>query len=89
MDGTMITLIDDDGNEKDYEIILTFESDETASKYVFFCDPEVDEEEEVLVMVSRYDDDNNIYDITDKDELDMVEEVFNTFADERELSVND
>lgn len=86
MDGNMITLIDDDGNERDFEIILTFESDETASKYVFYCDTDVEEDEDVMVMVSRYDDDNNIYEITDPEELDMVEEVFNTFNEEQGLS---
>ncbi|WP_423362965.1 DUF1292 domain-containing protein [Mycoplasma sp. P36-A1] len=90
----IITLIDDEGNEKDYAILFTFESPETEKSYVFYYDADLedaDENEEIEfeVYVSSYDDDNNIYPVTDETELDMIEEVYNTMVDEQGLGIDE
>ena len=48
---------DESGNEKEMEILFTFEDEEKGRKYVVFADPE-DEGEEVFA--SAYDDEGNL-----------------------------
>lgn len=88
----IITLIDDEGNEKDYVILFTFDSEEYGKNYVFYYDADVvveDDEAEYEVYVSSFDDDNNIYPVTDEAELDMIEEVYNTMVDESGLGIDE
>ncbi|MEG0364940.1 MAG: DUF1292 domain-containing protein [Erysipelotrichales bacterium] len=82
-----ITLIDDEGNEKEFEILLTFEAeDNTNNMYVFYHEMEEDiDGDEANVFVSRYDADGNIFEIESDEEFAMVEEVYNTFVDENGL----
>jgi len=79
------TLIDDQGNEKEFTILSTFHSDETGKDYVFYYDEsQEDEDGESEVYVSSYDENNNIQDVVDEDELEMIEEVFNSMMTEEE-----
>ncbi|MDF9867261.1 uncharacterized protein YrzB (UPF0473 family) [Bacilli bacterium PM5-3] len=77
-----IVLVDELGNEKEFEILLTFENEELNKKYVYYYDPEINDDEDAEMYVSIYDDEGNIFDIEDPEEQEMVEEVYNTFLDE-------
>lgn len=79
---TMI-LEDDQGKEKEFEILFTFESDDYGKKYVLYFDPEQEDEEEIDVLFSSYDDDS-LYAVEDEAEIEMISEVFNTFMEESE-----
>ena len=39
MDTNLFTIIDDEGNTHEMEIVLTFENEETGKAYVLFTDP--------------------------------------------------
>ena len=82
----IITLVDELGNEKEFEILLTFENEDTNKKYVYYFDPSIADEEEIEMYVSVYDDEGNIFEIEDPEEAEMVEEVYNTFLDESGIS---
>ena len=73
-----IIIVEDDGTEREMEIVLTFQVDEDR-KYVLVTDPE-DHNEEVYPF--RYDDDGNLYEIENDDEFKMCEEVLHTFLTE-------
>ncbi|MGL4382520.1 MAG: DUF1292 domain-containing protein, partial [Bacilli bacterium] len=77
-----IYIVDEDGIELKYEILFTFESEEFNKKYVIYFDGETNEDE-VEVLFSSYDD-NSLYAVTNSQEIDMIEEIFNTFIDENE-----
>jgi len=81
MDANKISVIDDAGNELEFEVLFTFDSEETGKKYVLYYDAEAQEPQ---VYSSIYDDEGNLYPIETPDEWDMVEEVFNSFISQDE-----
>ena len=78
-----------DDKEVEMEVLFTFEPAKDypgfeGKKYVVYFDPNADEEKQVLYCCS-YDDDGNLYEITEDEEWNMVDEVVNTFySDEDE-----
>lgn len=84
-----ITLVDEEGNEELYQILLTFESDEFAKSYVLVYPAGADEEEEVELFAFSYDDpdeglEGQLNDIETDEEWDMIEEVLGAFVAEDE-----
>ena len=85
MDVNKIQVIDDDGNELEFDVLFTFDSEDTGKKYVLYYDAN-DEDAQVYSYI--YDDDGNLYPIETPDEWDMIEEVFNSFMAEDEEDEN-
>ena len=81
MDEETIVVIDDEGNEKEFEILFSFDDETTDKKYVLYYDPVLEEPE---VYSSIYDEDGNLYPVETQYEFDMIEEVFNAFMAEDE-----
>ena len=71
-----IFITDEDGIEKSYEILLTFDFKE--KKYMIVTDPLNDED----AFAFSYDDEGNLYPVDDEEELAMVAEVLSAFEDE-------
>lgn len=67
-----IVVLDDEGKEYTFKILFTYENDERGTKYIFFYDPN-DEDE---VLFARYYDDGHLEYIEDEEEIAEVEEVF-------------
>ena len=74
-------ITDENGQEKEMEIYLTFEPDNSTKKYVLYFDPEV---EDGPVFASIYDDEGHLFPIETEAEWDMVEEVLNAFNEDME-----
>lgn len=72
----MIT--DENGQEREVEIVLTFD-DEKGQSFVLFKDPQ-DAEDNVFAY--RYDDEGNMNEVTDENEWNMCQEVLGAFMDE-------
>lgn len=70
------TVIDENGNEIEMEIVLTFDSEDNRH-FVLFKDPEDDE-----VYAYQYDEAGNLEAVEDEKDLDMCAEVLNAFQDE-------
>ncbi|MFR7555966.1 DUF1292 domain-containing protein [Longicatena caecimuris] len=70
---------DESGNEKEMEILFTFEDEEKGRKYVVFADHE-DEGEEVFA--SAYDDEGNLMPVETDEEWQMIEEVIGAFQED-------
>lgn len=83
MDDKTFVVIDEEGNEILYEVVLTFANEEFGKSYVVYKLPG-DEHEEVFAAV--YDESSetggNLTQIESDDEWDMVDEVLNSFLDE-------
>ena len=45
MDAEKIQVVDDNGNELEFDVLFTFESDETQKKYVLYYDSSLEEPE--------------------------------------------
>lgn len=86
-----ITLVDDEGNESLYEILLTFDSEDYEKSYVFIYPAGSGEDEEVEIQAYAYlpsdqeDDAGTLQAIEDVDEWDMVEEVLSAFLMEEDI----
>lgn len=78
MDEKTLFVIDNDGHEKEMNILFTFEDDSFNKKYVLYFDP-ADETGEVFV--SSYTEDGELLNIEDETEWAMIEEVFGAFVD--------
>lgn len=80
-DVNRMTITDENGQEKEMEIILTFEDEKNDKKYVLFTDPNV---EDGNVYAYCYDEDGNMDEITDEEEWQMCQEVLGAFLEEDE-----
>lgn len=81
MEANKIQVIDDQGNELEYEVLFTFNNDELNKQYVLYYDSSL---EEPSVFASIYDDEGKLYSIETPEEWEMVEEVFQSFMAESE-----
>ena len=80
-DTKIMTITDENGQEKEVEIILTFEDDKNKKKYVLFTDANTDDGN---VYAYSYDEDANMIDIEDEEEWNMCQEVLGAFLEEDE-----
>ena len=81
LDSNSLYVKDENGNEKRMTILFTFDNEVTKKQYVVFQDPEQDEDE---VYASAYDENGQLLPIETDEELEMVEEVINTFVEDNE-----
>lgn len=85
MDTETMIVIDEEGNEIECDIILTFKNDEFNKSYVVY---QIPGDEEDLVTASVYDEDatdgGKLSPIESDEEWDMIEEVLNSFQEDEE-----
>lgn len=85
-----ITLVDEEGNETLYEILLTIDGQEEFGRnYVLLYPAGADEDEEVELQAYAYVEneagtEGDLEQIETDKEWDMIEEVFNTFMSDEE-----
>ncbi|GIO21835.1 DUF1292 domain-containing protein [Oceanobacillus sp. J11TS1] len=83
-----IIIPDENGDEHLFEVLFTFDVDDTEQSYIAVVPAEQAEEEEVEVYAFRYEeqenDDYTLYPIESDDEWNIVEEMLNTLAEEEE-----
>lgn len=80
-----LTIVDDEGNEVTYDIVLNFTFDEAGREYFVYTDHSEDEEGIVNLYVCcrLIDDEEGEYiPVDDEEELAMVEEVLAAFEEE-------
>ena len=79
------TLIDDNGNEVVYDVLFTFESDETHKNYIVYTDNTKDEAGNVEVYASIYDPNNlssRLEPIETDKEWKVIETILETLQEE-------
>ncbi|MFS0751354.1 DUF1292 domain-containing protein [Oceanobacillus sp. 1P07AA] len=83
-----IIIPDENGDEHLFEVLFTFDVDETEQSYIAVVPAEQAEEEEVEVYAFRFEEQDNedftLFPIESDDEWQMVEEMLNTLAEEEE-----
>lgn len=80
-DSKVIIITGENGQEKEVEIILTFEDDKNKKSYVLFTDVNANDGN---VYAYSYDEDGNMNEITDEAEWEMCQEVLGAFLEENE-----
>lgn len=82
-EGTFI-IIDEEGNELTYDILFTFDSDETNKSYVVFTDNTIDESGSIATYASIYDpsgENKELQPITTDAEWDLIENLLAQIED--------
>lgn len=83
-----IIIPDENGEEHLFEVLFTFDVDETEQSYIAVIPVEQAEDEEVEVYAFRYeekdgdDNDLSLFPIESDDEWEIVEEMLHTLAEE-------
>lgn len=75
-----IFVYDENGIEKEMEILFTFEDDNKIN-YVVFQDPQAEDGE---VFASIYDENGNLLPVETQEQWDMIEEVIGAFYEDEE-----
>jgi len=79
MEDNKILIIDDEGREREFTILFTFNSDdedpEMGDNYAVVYEGDNDEE----LLAFKYDEDGNIAPVEDEAELEMIQEVIDGF----------
>jgi uncharacterized protein YrzB (UPF0473 family) len=84
MDGKSLFITNEQGEEIEFEIILTFESPETKKKYVVY--KELGDTEEVMAAeyVEEGNGEGSLADVETEEEFEMIQDVLDAFWDEEE-----
>lgn len=77
----LIIIKDDSGIETEMEILFTYENEERKKSYVFFFDP--NDEENVICM--SYNDNGELFEIEDDEEYEEIEEVFAAYNEDPKI----
>ena len=79
IENNTMMITDDSGNEREVEILLTFENEDKTKKYVLFTDP-MDAEGNVYAY--SYNEDGSMDEVVDEEEWEMCQEVLGAFISE-------
>ena len=82
--GKIFTITDNTGKTISYEILFTFESEETKKNYIVFTDNEVDEDGSLLTYAATYDKDGEkleLKDIETEKEWNIIENLLAQIED--------
>lgn len=88
-----IIIPDENGEEHLFEVLFTFDVDETNHSYIAVVPVEQKDDDEVEVYAFRYEekdkDENDLalFPIETDEEWELVEEMLNTLADEEDLEL--
>lgn len=85
MEDKSFTLINDDGVEVKYDVLFTFDSDDTKKSYIAYTDNTYDEEGNISVYASTYDPNSEemvLGEIETDKEWKVIETILNTIQKE-------
>lgn len=88
MDDQTMTVVDEHGKEYVMTILFTYEDPESKKNYVFYC-PENDTAEETPVFVAEFDEAGNLRQITDEDEMNLLERVLSDWQEDQDDEVEE
>lgn len=74
------TVTNQDGVEVEFDVLFTFDSDETNKSYIVYTDNSVDEAGNVRVYASTYDktgEDKSLKEIETQKEWDVISDILN------------
>lgn len=83
MDDKTMTVVDEQGTEYVMTILFTYEDPDSKKNYVFYC-PENDTSEETPVFVAEFDEEGNLRQVTDDDEMTLLERVLSDWQEDQD-----
>ena len=85
MNKNKFTLIGEDGTEVEYDVLFTFESEETGKNYIVYTDQSKDETGNIQVFASIYvpnDPNSRLEAIESEKEWKVIETILSTLQEE-------
>ncbi len=84
LEQNVIKVKDENGNEVNYQVLFTFESEETNKSYVAYTDESKDEEGNVRVFASSYDpnDMSHLEPIETEEEWKVIDAILSSIQEE-------
>lgn len=76
-----IKIYDEDGKEYLFKILFTYENEERGAEYAFIYDPASPDD----IIVMRYNDEGELFEVTDNKELEEAEEVLNAYQNDPQI----
>ena len=92
MKKTTFTLLDENGQEVVYDVLFTFQSDETHKDYIVYTDNSRDEEGNIEVYASIYypeDENGRLEAIETEKEWKLIETILETLREEVQKNANE
>ena len=80
-----ITIKNDKNEEKKFEILFSFESDNTNKKYITYTDYSKDDNGNIICYSSILEDDGKLSKIDTEPELKIIDEMLNTLVETTKL----
>ena len=81
-----LTIKNDAGEEKEFEILFSFVSDETNKKYVTYTDYTTDDDGSIICYSAILEDDGRLSKIDTEHEKAMVDELLNTLIETTKMN---
>lgn len=84
---TKFKVVDNMGNEKEYEKLFSFESDKTKKSYIIYTDNELDEDGNTKVYASIYEPDKetqSLQAVETEEEWKIIESILKSLTEEKE-----
>ena len=85
MEDKSFTIVNEDGVETKYDVLFTFDSDDTKKSYIAYTDNTYDEDGNISVYASTYDPNSKemvLGEITTDKEWKVIETILNTIQKE-------
>ena len=80
-----LTITNENNETKEFEILFSFESDETNKKYVTYTDYSKDDDGSIICYSSILEDDGKLSKIDTEQELQIIDEMLNTLVETTKL----
>lgn len=84
MEDKTLRVIDEEGNEQDFEIVLTFKSEKFGKSYVVYKEPGDTDEVHAASYDETETDGGDLRPIETDEEFDLIEEVLDAYLSEDE-----
>ena len=81
-----LTITNENNETKEFEILFSFESDETNKKYVTYTDYTKDDDGNIICYSSILEDDGKLSKIDTEHERAMVDELLNTLIESTKMN---
>lgn len=81
----ILLISDENGDEKEYAILVTFDIESKNRSYVLYTDYTKDEEQNLKIFASIYDEKWNLSPLVDSDEIEFI----NNYIKELEADIKD
>ena len=85
MEKNSLTIIDDKGVERSYDVLFTFDNDETKKSYIVYTDNSLDDNGKVQVYASIYNPDDphsELKEIKTEKEWKVIETILESIEEE-------